>query len=418
MKNIIKILKFEYLSCVKNKAFIIVTIFLMGVMLLSAFLPALVMGLLSEDEEDGESNEKPVIAISSEVYDKALIKSEFEPLFTESDIKITKESTDNLTKKVDSGDYEFAVKIDNELKFTYITANNSLFSEDYETISDAVKSMYTVKALDKYGISQTETDKLMNTKVTFETVTTGTDQSKNYLPVYLLMCVLFIAITTYGQLVAQSVVSEKNSRAMELLITCAKPTHLMFGKVIGSGLAGLTQLAVLLLTALVSFGTFSSGMIPDEISEYIQLPVSTVLFALLFFILGYFMFSFILGALASFASKSEDLNTLTSPVIIVLSAVYMIMVFMCTGDMVDSTFMAVLSYFPISAPMAMFVRSTMTDIAVWEIALSAVVQIITIYLLGMLAAAIYKIGVLMYGNPPKFGEIIKMLKMQRKANQK
>ena len=130
------------------------------------------------------------------------------------------------------------------------------------------------------------------------------------------------------------------------------------------------------------------------------------------------MFSFILGALASFASKSEDLNTLTAPVITLLTSIYMIMVFMCTGDMVDSTFMTVLSYFPISAPMAMFVRATMTDIPVWEIALSAIVQIITIYLLGMLAAAIYKIGVLMYGNPPKFGEIIKMLKMQHKANQK
>ena len=417
MKNIIKILKFEYLSCVKNKAFIIITVFLMGIMLLSAFLPALLMGLLSEDKDD-ENGQKPVISISSDVYDKALIKSEFESLFTETEIKVTKESINELTKKVDSGDYEFAVKIDNELKFTYITANNSLFSEDYQTISDAVKSMYTVKTLDKYGISQAETDKIMNTKVTFETVTTGTDQSKNYLPVYLLMCVLFIAITTYGQLVSQSVVSEKNSRAMEFLITCAKPTHLMFGKVIGSGLAGLTQLTVLLLTAFVSFGTFSSSIIPAEISEYIQLPVSTVLLALLFFILGYFMFSFILGALASFASKSEDLNTLTAPVITLLTSIYMIMVFMCTGDMVDSTFMTVLSYFPISAPMAMFVRATMTDISVWEIALSAIVQIITIYLLGMLAAAIYKIGVLMYGNPPKFGEIIKMLKMQHKANQK
>ena len=161
MKNIIKILKFEYLSCVKNKAFIIITVFLMGIMLLSAFLPALLMGLLSEDKDD-ENGQKPVISISSEVYDKALIKSEFESLFTETEIKVTKESINELTKKVDSGDYEFAVKIDNELKFTYITANNSLFSEDYQTISDAVKSMYTVKTLDKYGISQAETDKIMN----------------------------------------------------------------------------------------------------------------------------------------------------------------------------------------------------------------------------------------------------------------
>ena len=71
--------------------------------------------------------------------------------------------------------------------------------------------------------------------------------------------------------------------------------------------------------------------------------------------------------------------------------------------------MVVLSYIPFSAPLAMLIRATLTDIAVWEIVVSIVIQIVSVYLLGLLAGAIYKIGVLMYGNPPKPLEIIKMV---------
>lgn len=408
MKNIFKILKFEYLSCVKNKAFIITTIFLVALMLLSTALPTIIIGLMDNDEEGG-NGEAPVIGLSCEVYEKELAGSELSAVYPGYEIRTVDEDKETLKNKVNDGEYSFAVLIDSELSFTYITMNNSLYGTDYETISEAVKSMYTVKELNKYGISQQDADKLMNVRITYETVTTGTDQTKNYLPVYLLMCVLFISIASYGQFVAQSVVSEKNTRAMELLITCAKPRDLIFGKVIGSGLAGLTQLAIILLTALGSFGTLSKDIIPSEIFDYIQISSSTVILALIFFILGYFIYAFLLGALASFASKSEDLNNLTSPVVLVLTVIYAAVAIMCTGDMSGSTFMTVLSYIPFSAPMAMFVRATLSDVAVWEIAISIAVQAISVYLLGMLASAIYKIGVLMYGNPPKFVDIIKML---------
>ena len=138
--------------------------------------------------------------------------------------------------------------------------------------------------------------------------------------------------------------------------------------------------------------------------------------ALMFFMLGYFMFAFLLGALASFASKSEDLNGLTTPVVFILIAIYMVLVFLSSTDMVDSTAMAVLSYIPLSAPMAMFVRATLCDISAIEIIISVALQIITIVVFGILAAAIYRMGVLMYGNPPKPAEIIKMLKAQYSQN--
>ena len=149
--------------------------------------------------------------------------------------------------------------------------------------------------------------------------------------------------------------------------------------------------------------------IPEELKEYINFPPETLALALVFFILGYFIYAFLLGALASFASKTEDLSGLTTPVIFLLTGIYMAVVFLCSGDMIDSTAMTVLSYIPLSAPMAMFVRAILIDVPVWELIVSIALQIVTVILFGALASAIYKIGVLMYGNPPKPAQIIKML---------
>ena len=360
MKNFFKILKFEYLNCITNKAFIIITVFLVCASGLFAFLPGIIVNFAGSSSEEDAPADK--IAIMKSSYDDSLVKSEITPFFPGMEVTVTNEDRKTVESKVDNGDYSFAAE---------------------------------------------------NTGYVMETYSTGTDQAKNYLPVYLMMCILFVAITTYGQLVTQSVVSEKNTRAMELLITCAKPSELMFGKVIGAGLAGLTQLGIIFGSMALPLTFMPSDLIPAEIREYIKFPVETMLLALLFFLLGYFMYAFLLGALASFASKSEDLNGLTTPVMFVLMGVYFVLVFMCSSDMVNSTAMTVLSYFPLSSPMAMFVRSTLVDIPVWEIIISVVLQIGTIVVFGMLAAGIYKIGVLMYGNPPKPAEIIKMLKKSK-----
>lgn len=418
MKQILKILKFEYLNCVKNKAFIIITVVLMALTLLVVMIPTIISFFSSDNTTTSEEEEtKSIIAVNSSVYDDKTIRDEFSAFYPECDIKITDENIKSLKDNVNNGEYLFAVYIDEELSCSYITVNNSMFSESGRNLYDIIKNMYCIKYLGEHGIAFDEAKKLLNPAITQNTITTGTDQTKNFLPVYFLMCISFMAVATYGQLVAQSVVTEKNTRTMELLITCAKPSHLIFGKVIGSGLAGLTQLLLIILTAVLSVSSGAGGNITVFMSQYFNIPPATVIYFLVFFIIGYFMIAFLLGAFASFASKSEDLNTLISPVVLVLSVVYIVLIFMMQSENLGGSVLNVLSYLPISGPLAMFVRVSLTNVEVWEICLSLVLQVIEVYLLGMLAAAIYKIGVLMYGNPPKLGEIIKLLKVQRKENE-
>lgn len=418
MKSMFKVLKFEYLTCVRNKAFIITTIFLMACILLVTIIPMIISSFTASDEEPHPGDKLPVICVQSTAYNEELLKARISAEYPGYELKLSDEKTDDIKEKVNSGEYEFAVIINDPLKFTYITANNTITDMQTQTLSVAIKDMYIMSEMGKSGISVTDSAKILSQPVTFETVATGKDQTKDFFVVYFLMIGLFAAIASYGQLVAQSVVSEKNTRTMELLITCARPTDLIFGKVIGSGLAGLTQLTLILMTAALTIGSGKNPMLSSEMLEMINIPISTVLYALLFFILGYFIYSFLLGALASFASKSEDLSGLTTPIIFILMAVYFALVMIMVNDDMSSTAMIVLSYIPFSAPLAMLIRVTLTDIAVWEVVVSVAIQVISVWLLGMLSAAIYKVGVLMYGNPPKLPEIFKMVFRQIKENKK
>ena len=418
MKHIFQVFKFEYLSCIKNKAFIAVTIILIAMILLASFLPAIIISIASSDE-GGETDEKPVIAIVNTAYkDSTMIKDEFSANYEGYDIKITDETSSEIEKKVDSQEYDFALIIDKPLSYTYVTRNNSMFDETNMMISEIIKSIYKVNALSEYGLSSEQAQKILNVDVTSKTVSTGTDQTKTYFSTYILIMILYMAILMYGQLVSNSVITEKNSRAMEMLITCAKPSHLMFGKVIGAGLAGLTQLMLIAAVGVASVSTIASSSLPSEITEFISFPVSTIIYALIFFILGYFIYAFLLAALSSLASRSEDLNTLGTPVMILFVIAFTIVIISINSGSVDSILMIVCSYIPFTAPIAMFTRIAMSNVALWEILLSIGIQIVSIYLLGLLAAAIYRLGVLMYGKPPKFLEIFNLLKEQHNANKK
>ena len=419
MKHILQVLKFEYIGCVKSKSFIVSTVIFMAMIIFMTILPGIIMTAMnSESSEDSDSEaSQPIIAFSDKAYndDEAITKllQKYYPAYA---AESSKESIDEIKTKVDEGVYSFAVVINEPLSYTYITKNNSLMTDNVQILSQAIKELFQQKSLKNVGVDEKIAAEIVNASPTMTTITTGKDQTQNYFPTYILTMILYMAVIMYGQMVSQSVVSEKNTRAMEMLITCAKPSHLMFGKVLGSGLAGLTQLVLILSTAVVSVNSMGSNAVTDIISEYINFPVATVLYALLFFILGFFIYSFLLGALSSLASRSEDLNTLISPIMILLVAAFMIVIFAINTDAVNGTLMVVCSYIPFTAPIAMFARIALTDVSIIEIILSIVVQIISIYLLGMLAAAIYKIGVLLYGNVPKPNELIKLLKEQHKSN--
>ncbi|MBQ2057078.1 MAG: ABC transporter permease, partial [Oscillospiraceae bacterium] len=243
------------------------------------------------------------------------------------------------------------------------------------------------------------------------TVSIGEDKTMNFLYTYIMVIVLYMVIMLYGQLVASGVAAEKSNRAMELLITSANPISMMFGKVLACGLAGLGQIAAIFGSAVLFYGVNKSYWAGSELIESLfAIPGSLLVYMLVFFVLGFFIYAFLYGAVGSTVSKTEDVGTASMPINMAFIVVYMVVIFSLSSGSVDNAAMKILSFFPLTSPMAMFARIAMSTVPFWEIALSIGLLVAGVVVIGVLAAKIYRVGVLLYGTRPKLGELIKALK--------
>lgn len=402
------ILGFEYISVIKNKAFIISTILVVATLILTSFLPALIIGLTSSDSSD-EETEKPKIAVVNKAYEKDdVIVKAITDNFNGYDVESIKSESD-AQKGVKDGLYSFSIILNKPLEYNYITLTQSIYDTTTDMVDTAITSAYRTTELEKKGISAQESEKILSAYTTKSVITLGTDQTTAYISTYILVMALYTAILAYGQLVATSVVTEKSSRAMEMLITCASPSDLMFGKVIGAGLAGFTQIAVIFGVGAISLPVMLNSM-PADLKSIISFPIESALFAILFFVLAFFIiYAFVFAAIASLVSRIEDLSSIMSPVMFIIIFVFMAVIFGMNSGELNSPLMITISYIPFTAPIAMFARIAMSDVAAWEIIISVAIQVASVFILGKLAAAIYRVGVLLYGKPPKLGQALKMV---------
>lgn len=214
---------------------------------------------------------------------------------------------------------------------------------------------------------------------------------------------IFIGLMMTGQMVAQGVVEEKSSRVVELLLATVRPWHLIAGKVLGIGALGLLQVALVGGSGALSAEAF--GLLE-------QSPVRmgpAVGWLVVWFVLGYAMYAFILGALASLVSRQEDVGSVISPVMVVLVIPYMVGVSIAPYDP-DSSIVVGLSYVPLFSPILMPIRSAMGSVEGWELALSLGLSVVLIALLVALAGAIYSRAIVRTGSRIPLREAFRQLR--------
>lgn len=413
MKQFKTIFGFEYGSYAKNKVFVGLTVVLIIVMAVVLFFPRFKAKTGVSVPSFTDNTPKNIALCDNSGENSESTVEYIKEGFNNANVTVVTDSIDDLKSQVSDGTYDFAILLEGPLKYKYIVENAGLTDTTALTINEILTQKYKFEKMMQLGLSADETAEVMSVSAESEAVVTGKDQSQSFFYTYILIFLLYFAVIMYGQFVAQSVAVEKSSRAMELLITSAKPSSLMFGKVMGAGMAGLTQL-LLLLGSACGFYALNKEFWADNmiIKSIFGMPVSMLLYTVLFFVLGFFLYSFMYGALSSLASRLEDMNTLVMPVTFMMIISFMVTIFSMMGN-VDSTLMKVVSFIPFTSPMAMFTRIAMGSVSPVEIAISVIILIVTTVGIGYLAAAIYKIGVLMYGKPPKLNELFRALKNNR-----
>jgi len=215
---------------------------------------------------------------------------------------------------------------------------------------------------------------------------------------------IFITLVIYGMWVAAGVVAEKTSRVMELMISAASPRQLVIGKVVGIGLAGLTQAVAILAPALAAIAIedplarslFGPG--PSVAPSLAGLSVGLIGAFLAFFSLGFVLYALIYASAGSLVSRAEDLQMLALPLSLVAIVGYVQAVMALTGG--TGGFIRIASYVPFWSPFVMLTRLTVGRVEPWEVVLSFALLVLAIAATYVVAVRIYAAGVLLYGQRP------------------
>lgn len=412
MKQFWTILKFELQSYLKNKIFVGITVLLVGLIAVVMFFPSIMGNGSDINEGDEAAGVEGLMLFSAEGLDDAkLYQTFFEEAFTEYEVGATEDDEERIKERVVSGEAECAFVLHSPTSYTYYVDNLSI-DDSRTAIADTVlENVYQINAMAEGGMSPEQVNEALSVKIEGETQNLGKDQMQNFFYTYIMIFALYLVILLYGQMVATNVATEKSSRAMELLITSAKPVSMMFGKVLSSCLAGFFQI-VAVFGAAILFYNLNKAQWGNNfiIASLFDMPISLLVYMLIFFVLGFLMYAFMFGAIGSTASKLEDINTSVMPVVLLFVAGFIVVMTSMSGGDVDSLLMQICSYVPFTSPMAMFTRIAMSTVPLYQIAISIAVLIVSVVAVGVLSAKIYRVGVLLYGTKPKLGGIFKAMK--------
>jgi ABC-2 type transport system permease protein len=212
-----------------------------------------------------------------------------------------------------------------------------------------------------------------------------------------------------------SVAEEKGSRVMELMLNATTPLQMLAGKMMGNGGAGLTQYGIILAAVvggLVLQGPIHKAVVGTESGTAFGGLSPLVLGAfVVLFILGFTMYSLLYAALGSLVSRQEDVQSATSPLMMLIMVGYFMSVFGLQA--IDETWVRVASFVPFFSPYLMLARVSAGHVEVWEFALAVLLLAISCAVALVVAARIYSAGVLLYGQRVSLVQIVRAVRVSR-----
>lgn len=298
------------------------------------------------------------------------------------------------------------------LEATYTSSGSADFM-GRDRIQDAIGHALVREELEKRGATSEEMQALLqDVDLKTQQVKNGTavasDASKGFWGAYIMTFLLYFAVVFYGVNVAQSVVGEKTSRVFEVMLASVKPESLMLGKLFGVAAVGLTQIAIwiaflLMLSASSLWMAFGLG----GLAAYGVTPLRLIFFVL-YFVLGFFFYSALSAGLGATVSQESEVQQF-SMIIVVPQVIGLVLIVYILGNPAAWP-VVLLSLFPPCTPIVMCLRMAAMPVPAWQLALSLVLMVSSIYGMVWVATRIYRVGILMYGKRPTLPEMLRWLK--------
>ena len=452
LRNIKTIISREYMTRVKKKSFLLITF--LGPIFFAAvcLLPAIIMNMTSEDKKNIALVDESGV-IMPRLQNTALIdfndyaghnvdslKTQMDAL--DIDIIVTVSQMDSATRSVNVAAYA-AKPISVDMK-------GEIASQIDDAVEDYRLTLYEMEDL-KQIMAEVESHVVVETLTVDAEGNEEVSSSEVYMIISLVLAmVIYMFIIMFSGMVMQSVIEEKASRVVEVLVSSVKATELMFGKIIGVACVAITQfflwvvLTFGLVTVISSVVGFDSLMgsatmqaeqmtqmteglgVTDQMMPAVTMPqdgemgaVLTTLSSLnygqlifgfiIYFILGYLLYASFFAAIGSAVENEADTQQLQLPVTIPLMIAFFIAFYAFKAP--DSPIVFWGSMIPFTSPIVMLARIPF-GVPTWELALSIGLLVVTFVACGWASAKIYKIGVLMFGKKTSFKDLWNWLKQK------
>jgi ABC-2 type transport system permease protein len=415
MNNFFIILMHTYMSKLKTKSFLVTTILTVGIMLALTNMT----NIIDFFNKGGDADKIAVIDGTGKLYDP--LKEQMKIINDELVLEKYDGNEKNARKAVEEGKYKGLLELrlnDDELPAASYKAMSIADSAIPADLQAALQQLKTAIASTQINIEPEQLEKLY-APVEFEKAAleedAKTEEELNQARglVYVLLFIIYFAVIMYANMIAMEVATEKSSRVMEIMISSVSPIKQMFAKILGIGLLSLTQLAALLLVGYFSIKQNLENMEGGffEFFGFGNVAGSTIAYAVIFFILGYFLYATMAAFLGSLVSRIEDVQQMITPMTLLVVAGFMMAMFGLGQP--EAPFVKYTSFIPFFSPMLMFLRVGMLNIPFWEIALSIGILVATIAFLAVFGARVYRGGVLMYGKSNSFKDIKKALQLTK-----
>lgn len=416
MDKVLKIIKREFKTKVLTKGFIVGTIlgpiFLLGMI----FGPAFFMNLSEEEPLQIEVVDESGILFNPlvSVFDDTLSNGQPRFILIPVEPQVYYNNRENFRKRIEQGQTNILLILPENIiaggEITYLSRSVSemdLIQSIRRRINDEVNQIRLKQAgLDPEQISQ------LTRRIDIKTIKiekgkeTETGVGQQFITSFIFLMILYMTILLYGAGVMRSVLEEKTSKIIEVLLSSSNSFNLMMGKIFGVGSAGLVQYAI---WSLMSVGVFfiASASAP-QIMDQVTISPDTFFFFALFFVIGFFEFATLYAAVGAMCSTQDDAQAMSAPVTILIIIPFIVSFMVINNPTSDAA--RILSMIPFFTPMLMFLRITLVAPPAWEIIAAIGINLIAILFFVWVSSKIYRVGILLYGKRPTVPEIIRWLK--------
>ncbi|HLJ34399.1 MAG TPA: ABC transporter permease [Ktedonobacteraceae bacterium] len=444
VRNINLITRYEFKKRVTQRSFIISTIVMLVLIVIASFVPTVVQYIVAHTANaqtkitvvnnagtiaglsDGSLSNYINAALNGTTSTTSGQNSSGKAQFV---LQMSSPANiDSLKNQVKNGSLDILLVLERtpnqDVSFGYYTTASATSDSHVSQVQALANQLSVLDKSSRLGLTPAQTSSLFAQPQFSDVNLSQTQNTRSqseivagYVLAYVGNILIYMAVVLYGMGVAMGVAEEKSSRIMEILVNAATPFQLLFGKIIGIGTAGLTQMALFVVVGIGAlllqlplqtalFGSNAGGFNLNIAGA----SVTLLLLLLVYFILGFLLYATLYAAFGALVKRQDEVQNAVQPLTWLLVIGYIVSFFGVYTP--DAIWFKVISYVPFWTPTTMLVRVAAGAVAWWEIALTIVLMIAAIFICALIAGRIYRFGILMYGQRPGMGQLVRLVRMK------